>query len=192
MARQERSPETRSGQTSPRPACAAHGPISRQVPPCRCARTPPPLRVRHPANDAGGGGVDPRWVAWQERSPETRCGQTSPVPRARRAAPSHGRRLHAAALALHRRPVHATSRPIPRPHTTHRTTHVRACLRTCVRRCAARSSRRRPASSDRVRHQARLVRAGPSREPAGRARRKGGEEHHQNLIPTCVRADVPA
>ena len=163
---------TRSGQTSPRPACAAHGPISRQVPPCRCARTPPPLRVRHPANrqrrGGGGGWVRVGWLARQERSSETRSGQTSPpslvrgawphptadvslsprshstaaaratsrqppttrgggggsalggwrgrsgaqrpgadrqapVPRARRTAPSHGRCLHAAALALHRR-----------------------------------------------------------------------------------------
>ena len=89
--------------------------------------------------------------------------------------------------------VHATSRPIPQA-THHRTTHVRACLRTCVRRCAARSSRRRPASSDRVRHQARLVRAGPSRDPARRARRKGGEEHqhhHTTRVRTCVRITQP-
>ena len=125
---------TRSGQTSPRPACAAHGPISRQVPPCRCARTPPPLRVRHPANRQrrGGAGVDPRLVAGAAGAElrETRSGQTSPVPRARRAAPSHGRRLHAAALALHRRcacdiPSH------PPGHTPQ--DHPRACVLADVR-----------------------------------------------------------
>ena len=88
--------------------------------------------------------------------------------------------------------VRATSRPIPRA-THHSTTRVRACLRTCVRRCAARS-RRRPAASDRVRHQVRLVRAGPSRELARRARREGSEEHqhhHTTRVRTCVRSTQP-
>ena len=70
------------------------------------------------------------WLARQERSPETRSGQTSPVPRARRAAPSHGRRLHAAALALHRRCA-CDIPPHPPGHTPQ--DHPRACVLADVR-----------------------------------------------------------
>ena len=101
---------TRSGQTSPRPACAACGPISRQAPPFRRARTPPPLRVRHPANDAGGEWILVGYVAfgWRGRSGAQRrpgADRQAPVPRAWRAAPPHGRRLPVAAIAIRRRCV---------------------------------------------------------------------------------------
>ena len=143
---------------------------------------------RQPPTTRGGGGGS-ALGGWRGRSGAQRPGADRQAPsrvRGARPHPTGGAsmppRLRSTAA------VHATSRPIPQA-THHRTTHVRACLRTCVRRCAARSSRRRPASSDRVRHQVRLVRAGPSREPARRARRKGGEEHqhhHTTRVRTCV------
>ena len=70
------------------------------------------------------------WLGRQERSPETRSGQTSPVPCARRAAPSHGRCLHAAALALHRRCA-CDIPPHPPGHTPQ--DHPRACVLADVR-----------------------------------------------------------
>ena len=156
------APVPRAWRTAPSPG---------QTSPCSRVRTPPPLRVRHPANRQrrARGGVGPRWVAGavgaelrdQERTdkppsrvrgarphpttgasmplrshstaaaratsrqpPTTRAGgggsalggwrgrsgaqrpgadRQAPVPRAWRTAPSPGRRLPVAAFALHRR-----------------------------------------------------------------------------------------
>ena len=143
-------PRNQERTDKPRPACAARGPIPREAPPCRRARAPPPLCMRHPA-------------------PSPRPHTTGPPTCVRACGRACAGAQHAAAAGGPPRATEFATRPAS-SEQAHRaiqrggrggrearntsTTTPPACARAC-----AAHSRRKPASSDRARH----LGAGPPR-----------------------------
>ena len=135
-------PRNQERTDKPRPACAARGPIPREAPPCRRARAPPPLCMRHPA-------------------PSPRPHTTGPPTCVRACGRACAGAQHAAAAGGPPRATEFATRPAS-SEQAHRaiqrggrggrearntsTTTPPACARAC-----ASHSRRKPASSDRAR-----------------------------------------